>query len=70
MYLMSNNNIVVTCASNADCSKIPERKVCKQEKDGGKTCQNTTVETCEEEEFLDVEDTCTKPGAALNIKDI
>ena len=61
---MNIDNIAVTCANNADCSKIPNQNVCKQDEYGGKTCQNTTTttETCEEEEFLDVEDTCTKPG--------
>ena len=58
-----SHGLTVTCGTNSDCSAIPGKNVCKQDKDGGKTCQSTTSkELCSEEEFMDEEDSCTKPG--------
>ena len=59
----------VTCGTNSDCSTIPGRGACKQEKDGGKNCQEPSDSgcSCKDFEFCSSEDKCSIPGKILTL---
>ena len=61
-FLFQNILLPVTCGTNSDCSTIPGRSVCKQEKDGKKTCQSPSQCLCSDKEFCTQEDKCFEPG--------
>ena len=53
----------VFCGTNSDCSSIPGRSVCKQDKNGDSTCVGMATQCqCSEEEFCTFENKCNKPG--------
>ena len=61
-FFYCNTTFPVTCGSNSDCSKIPERNVCKEDKNGEATCQAVAACSCTGQEICNVEEKCEKPG--------
>ena len=62
-YFLDNKICLpVTCGISSDCSTIPGRSVCKQEKDEKRTCQPPSEIVCLDDEFLTFEEKCHQPG--------
>ena len=55
-------NSLVTCGVNSDCDLVPGRSICKQEKNGTRTCQQSSKCSCSDLEFCTLKNRCLKPG--------
>ena len=67
IFLTRHGCFPVTCGSNTDCSEIPGRGVCKQEKDGKTTCQPQSFCLCSDEEFCNLQGKCIRPGTTMEV---
>ena len=67
-FLFQNILLPVTCGTNSDCSTVPGRNVCKQEKDEEKSCQPPSECLCSDKEFCTMDDKCFRPGKKITEK--
>ena len=54
----------MACGNNADCSTMPGRSRCKQDKSGEKSCQQVPKNECKckKSEYCNFKGLCMEPG--------